>query len=501
MLLVAAQHISADCSLTTNDFSQIINVLAVRNYPAAFSVVGGCDPTNVTGLAFKYGDCTLTLSTVLANEGLIGASTCKDYLVARLYAGTPGDWSTSQTLAQLNERADNICGNTGGSPFATIFGTSFGSRFGPALNKYFCYNGDVVGCPEANGLIFALFPVCHSLLLSGKSEAYINTYFESGGDKACMKRRNICADPNFSGAWRTCPITVRQVFAVVSQDNAYRCDNSFPLHEVRCNNTFEYQQAFYCPPQTFWEKYIYAVAVPAVVLPFVMAALFLAFRHFRAQKQHITSDEIVQQALNYNPGERGNSMGSSDPHSSFSSMNKMSVHPELQHVLATKSKFRGVRYDANTRQWAVEGTQRMYANEQEAAKWAYYQAALQAQPQLYQQNLSIRRELAPPPGMFLPSSPGAGYQQPKSQELYAEDNFWANETEMQKQARHIQQLIAFYTYWDPEKPNIEDHVRTLFDRHDFKHILRAVNTKFGLVPPGWSEEEASNNTTSRDYEV
>lgn len=47
------------------------------------------------------------------------------------------------------------------------------------------------------------------------------------------------------------------------------------------------------------------------------------------------------------------------------------------------------------------------------------------------------------------------------------------------------QLVAFYQYWEPEKEDIENHARTLLEKHSLDHLIRALNTKFGVCPPSW----------------
>src|SRR5262249_34342059 len=130
---------------------------------------------------------------------------------------------------------------------------------------------------------------------------------------------------------------------------------------------------------------------------------------------------------------------------------------------------------------------RLYPNEKEAAKDAYYQMSMQVQPQYHHPGKRrVPPSIGPPPGMM--STDGPLMQQPASEASFQDDYEGEEEvifeTPEQMLARRKNQLVLFYQYWDPDRPNIKEHVETLFERHDFEHVARAVRTKFGLVPPG-----------------
>ncbi|KAH9245156.1 hypothetical protein BASA81_017378 [Batrachochytrium salamandrivorans] len=69
-----------------------------------------------------------------------------------------------------------------------------------------------------------------------------------------------------------------------------------------------------------------------------------------------------------------------------------------------------------------------------------------------------------------------------------EPQFVVNATPLtpeQKYEMRFQQLVAFYQFWEPEKPDIEEHSRNLLTKHNFDHVVRALKTKYGVCPPSW----------------
>jgi len=199
--------------------------------------------------------------------------------------------------------------------------------------------------------------------------------------------------------------------------------------------------------------------------------------------EHISDDEVLKQAI-VPP------MDMESSHSSYNSqLPKKTFHPELQDILK-KSKYKGVKYDTATGSWYVEGMQRMFVNEEEAAQQAYLQTKAFHQPANYDKLAFIN----PPPGL------GGGVKVVNDRSSFGSSDSFSMavpvyydepitiESPEEKLARRKAQLVAFYSYWDPEKPEIEAHVENLFVRHDFRYIMRAVKTKYGVVPPGWEEE-------------
>jgi len=65
------------------------------------------------------------------------------------------------------------------------------------------------------------------------------------------------------------------------------------------------------------------------------------------------------------------------------------------------------------------------------------------------------------------------------------------ESEEEKRQRRIRQLTSFYEYWDPENEDIAGRAERLFNQYGFTYIARAVQTKYGILPPGWEGELAA----------
>lgn len=47
------------------------------------------------------------------------------------------------------------------------------------------------------------------------------------------------------------------------------------------------------------------------------------------------------------------------------------------------------------------------------------------------------------------------------------------------------ELVDFYSFHDPSRPDLEGHVDRLFDKYSFESIKQALMTKYGVCPPGW----------------
>jgi len=219
----------------------------------------------------------------------------------------------------------------------------------------------------------------------------------------------------------------------------------------------------------------------------VILLLVVAYcRIYRAG--HISDDDMLKEAIAPNinantetPGETTNRM----------------VHPELQYVLK-KSKYKGVKFDQVTGSWYVEGMQRMFVNEKEAAQQAYLQKPEFHGPTSVRRSQPPQPPLDPPPGLSSDNPTFAGGPVVFDQQGDIESQqypFAPQETPEEKIARRKAQLIAFYAYWDADKADAESHVDHLFKRHDFRYIMRAVKTKYGVVPPGWEEEAEYDEST------
>lgn len=64
-------------------------------------------------------------------------------------------------------------------------------------------------------------------------------------------------------------------------------------------------------------------------------------------------------------------------------------------------------------------------------------------------------------------------------------------------ARRKKELIAFYKFNDPNRPDIEGHVETLFAKYTFENIARAIQSKYGMLPAGWADELVAHSASSR----
>ena len=125
--------VSMNCSnLTLTDWNRIKSFLSLRNFADAFINNGDCNPNNASGLLFKYGACTNTLTQIVQSENLEPGSDCEAAITTSLSMTGNG-----LSQADLVSNASKICTNTN---FGTIISDN-------GLYGYFCFPTAVFGCP------------------------------------------------------------------------------------------------------------------------------------------------------------------------------------------------------------------------------------------------------------------------------------------------------------------------------------------------------------------
>ena len=327
--------------------------------------------------------------------------------------------------------------------------------------------------------------------LSNKSEAFVNQYFATKQDVACLQQNNLCA--KFLNQFANCPITINQTLQYVSQDGTYNCNDMYPFHQSICQQTLEFANTQQCPDLSIIQQYFYTIVITCTAGPITICFCFLLYRRlYRAE--HISDEEVIKQALVL-----PNDLGMTGQSQLESRLSRIALHPEMDYILK-KSKYRGVSFNTSTGTWEVEGTKRMYTTEQEAAKAAYLntesvrrqernEEKKRKQKEKEQKNLATLGDLEEGMNNINNDDASMIYSNPP-----AEEEVYLIETPEERLNRRKMQLIAFYKYWDSEKEDIPGHVDNLFKRHDFIHVARAVRAKYGLVPPGWDEEIALEET-------
>ncbi|KAH9246608.1 hypothetical protein BASA81_015875 [Batrachochytrium salamandrivorans] len=309
-----------------------------------------------------------------------------------------------------------------GSNPSTLANTLCNANLKDAITNNFCNALTVVGCPRAVEILqFLPFASCYIAPLANRTTTYQLAYYANQDDLKCMRRYGVC-----------------ESFKAANWDTSERCELSF-------------ERAFldYCPLPTEFEKNATVIIVMCVIGPFILLALGCIVYRFRRKPHlhHITRNEVLNQAV-------GNFVSFDQP---------LKAHPELQAVIAA-SKFKGVVFDKTTQTWGVLGENKRYTNEKEAAQRAY---------------LNMAKLDGKPGHSDLSSSASTTNVRAFTSMEIGEMQFVVNATPLtpeQKYEMRFQQLVAFYQFWEPEKPDIEEHSRNLLTKHDFDHVVRALKT-------------------------
>ncbi|KAH9255248.1 hypothetical protein BASA81_006688 [Batrachochytrium salamandrivorans] len=430
LLLLLVELCRASCVLSNSDWVRIHTAYSERNtYDPLKSI---CNSTSPVSLQAKYGNCQTPLKTVLLNTGL--DVDCVGTFSSILYSGL-------------------------GSNPSTLANTLCNANLKDAITNNFCNALTVVGCPRAVEIIrFTPYANCYIVPLENRTTAYQLAYYANQDDLKCMRKYKVCE--NFKADnWDTCPLTVRDVIYFIDSSHVtYTCERVYPSALDRCEISVERAFLDYCPLPTEFEKNATVIIVMCVIGPFILLALGCIVYRFRRKPHlhHITRKEVLNQAV-------GNFVSFDQP---------LKAHPELQAVIAA-SKFKGVVFDKTTQTWGVLGENKRYTNEKEAAQRAY---------------LNMAKLDGKPGHSDLSSSASTTNVRAFTSMEITEPQFMINAkplTPEQTYELRFQQLVAFYQFWEPEKPDIEEHSRNLLTKHDFDHVVRALKTKYGVCPPSW----------------
>lgn len=279
------------------------------------------------------------------------------------------------------------------------------------------------------------------------------------------------------------------------------------------------QHRRYCVPPTTLQRYFLVIVIVPIMVPVAMLLAFLGFRRIY-QALHISHAELLSQSVL--TMDASILEGSPSPNSPEASKQRY-VHPELHAAIAKASKYRGVNFDSDANQWAANG--RTYSNELDAAKAAYLlhvaeqqRARRATEPDQAKSDEAEQGAVAFASVSSATASPRVGeslasassprrttqaaliagapvdvtpaYARAEAPEVIARVSLRdaRNLDPAQISARRKQELRLFYMFWEPERPDIDQHVDDLFARHEFRHIARALKTKFGVLPPGWEDE-------------
>ena len=495
------------CALTQEDWSRITVALSQRNYYKVINDGGDCAAATPSSLTTRYAGCAQTLTSVVQQLG----QTCVTTLAAVLYSG-------GRTQQQVLNIASGYCGGT----------------LSDFISEGLCYPLGVQGCPDPIKIAdFLPFGQCFIPVLN-MTTAQASTYFSTQKDQACIATNKAC---QHIAQWSTCPITLNETFNGIDQQGTWSCVKLFKSVLNRCDWTFDYlydgDWGGYCrQPSPLQQYFLVIVLVPTIVPVFLLFLAWGVLKCWRAQ--FISHEELLSQSMLAMPPPLVPQPGMSPQ---MSTQAKTYMHPEMHAAIAKASKYKGVEFDPVQNTYMFQG--KAYEDEKAAARAAYMSIAAQQfammAPQMQQMQQSAMRSpqigspISTATGSGSPQMPGGGMgmgwgysppayagggmapgmsgmsgmggsarggdawgggvpdarvapagsvsEPPRAPELSPEQL-----KEMRKR-----QLVEFYHFWDDSKPDIPGHVEHLFEIHEFEHIVRAILTKFGVVPPGWEE--------------
>jgi len=510
---------SLGCSLTAADWSRIVaGVSGQLYYYNTFNDAGDCASgpgAPASSLSARYAACTTqSLASAVAATPGASPSTCETALASSLWVGG------TQTAADNAQLAGTMCA-------ATLSAFVSGTLCNPLSS---------VECPQPIDLaIFSPFIECFRLI-PNMTNAEVAAFWATGQDQACVASIDFCEgkESQFAG----CEATLANVFTGIDAPwNApWSCDVDFRGALNRCNWTYAYlHDDVYCATSIAQEYLDVIVLVPTlVVLGSCVAYVFWRRMH---RANYISDDELLGQTMatleSYGPA--ASMVGRSPILSSGSLM----LHPELHAALEKASRYRGVAFDAGTGSWVADGVG--YATETDAGRAAYLKESRRVAEERQQRGASS--SVVPPwqpPGARAPMLPetthGSSWSstspptsplmpttssplfasttstvpsatatgratapapaQAKTASTGSRGGLWAalvarasgGDAAAALAERRKQELVEFYEYWDPDRPDIRGHVENLFRRHEFKHIVRAVLAKYGILPFGWELE-------------
>lgn len=442
LLLLAATPSTASlspCALTAEDWNTIKFAYLERNHyePLRNSK---CVASQPNSLQARYGNCTKPLGEVLLTTGL--EQDCMQHFTSTLYNGLG---------ANVPVLAYTLCQN---------------KTFSAVIKSNICNALTVVGCPTPRDhMRFSVIAGCYGAVLKDMTPEQQLEYYSTGADTQCMVDKNVCVD-FVTMNWNTCPLNITDVFEFIDPTKqAYTCDTIFTSAPDRCIERFNDIFVRYCPLPSELEKAVpIIVTCTLVAAAIIFAIVFALVRHRRkTHLHHITRREVMNHAV-----------------TNFQSFDQplKGVHPELQTVLA-ESKFKNVVFDKTTQTWGVLGETKKYATEKDAAKKAYLNMAAIAAAQKNKQSAVVDTESTK---AFLEII------KPTTTSKQQNEEYVVNATPLssaQTYELRLEQLIAFYQYWEPEKPDVENHANNLLKKHEFEHVVRALKSKYGVCPPMW----------------
>jgi hypothetical protein len=368
--------------------------------------------------------------------------------------------------------------------------------------------GSAQKCPSTAGEVANMNPLTSCLVTPflGLTADQAAVQLATDADEKCVGQKNAC---NAAVQFNHCQSTTESLIMVlvppaIQTADLLQCPNFFKAFPEYCGRPFGELISLYCPdPPLLPLPAVIGICAGGVFL--IGLTVFVCWRTRRS----ILLDQEIEAAVSFN----------SDP-----PKNRMLIVPPQ------KATYKGVEWNASAGGWdAIYQTQHL--REWLGTFQTQEQAAMRYDQKLQQMKVNGGPDLAlnfptgapsksaepmqmmqPPhmrgpvqPSGYSPSSPGyagaGGYQPPAyaaasaapysqnirpSQGLPAESSF--RRVQDPDAERHMQELVEFYLYHDPDKPDIQGHVRGLFEKYNFKGIARAILRKYGVLPTGWSSE-------------
>jgi hypothetical protein len=369
-------------------------------------------------------------------------------------------------------------------------------------------------CPATSGDIVSLNPLtaCVGFTVTATlSEEQAKAYFASNQDETCVQQKNSCASAiKFNKCQNITQDLIKYIVPESIQSSSLvQCSNVFKGLTEYCDRPFGELISLYCPdPPALSLPVIIGIVVGGLVM--IVLTAFVCWR----TKKSIQLDREIEAAV--------------APYA-FAGREQANMNPLIQAsgnpkmVLAPKrSKYHGVEWNFTANGWdALYKTSTVKEwlgtfDDEELAARKYDTRILQLQKKgaalNYPLNFPNDSPTPSTPSTSVSYSPDAGSvvgslrvtQAPPTETKVENRGIppppglfpqWRSATSSRRggyddpdRDRHIQELIQFYQYYDPERPDIEAHVLSLFEKYNFRGIARALLRKYSVLPSGWDQE-------------
>ena len=340
-------------------------------------------------------------------------------------------------------------------------------------------------CPVTAADVASLNPLTACLVSLFRTPEQAKAYIESSNDEACIAQKNSCAT---GVRFNKCQLTTNELMRTLFGDQDLEvttCSSMFKGLEQYCDRPFGELGSLYCPDPPL----LPAAAIGGIVGGGIFLGLLCCFVCWRTRRSILLDEEIAAAvgsgatAPGIQPAGGGSAFIDAPQTSSYIGVEWNHTQGGWDAIYATRTvrEWLGTfssqeqaarKYDQRVTQLmenGVKGLRLNFPEEQQSTMKSSNPAYINPPPKVE------------PPPVVKPQVGGDGYDdqfRPQTSNFYLDPD----------RERHMQELIHFYQVYDPDRPNVEEHVRELFDKYRFKGIARAILRKYGVLPSGWASE-------------